>query len=136
MAHELRPDERRRTDEVRKAAVGRPSLFRKSIGREGGASFSITQAQGFLNAVATASARHRTTRNYTQEVGPDGESGGSRLSVVAPGSYAEYEAALSRLTAAFIEAEGRQPTTDDDAFWAAQATLLRAFQAATTGELG
>lgn len=99
------------------------------------AKFSINDGQGFLHALAEASARHPLARTLTgNDLAHDVE-GGSYMSVTPAGSEAELRDQIARLSIAFERAEGRPPSYRDDAFWEAVNTLLRAYEGPTLGDL-
>jgi hypothetical protein len=98
--------------------------------------FSITEAQGFLHAVAEASARHRVGRTYTDESELTfADEGGTHLKVVPAGSEDEFWAQVAQLSLAFSEAEGRPPTYADDNFWEAINVLHDAYEGPELGNL-
>jgi hypothetical protein len=99
-------------------------------------SFSITEAQGFLHAVAEASARHRVGRTYTDESELTfADEGGTHLKVVGAGSEDEFWDQVAQLTRAFTDAEGRPPTYRDDNFWQAVNVLHDAYEGPEIGSL-
>jgi hypothetical protein len=98
--------------------------------------FSITEAQGFLNAVAEASARHRVGRTYTDETELDfTEAGGSSLKVISATSEDEFWAQVQSLTRAFEVSEKRPPTYADDNFWEAFNVLHDAYRGPELGDV-
>jgi hypothetical protein len=98
--------------------------------------FSITDPQGFLHAVANASARHQVGRTYTDETELSfNEQGGTHLKVFPAGTEDEFYSQVARLTIAFEEMEGHPPTTEDDAFWEAVNTLHAAYEGPELGNL-
>lgn len=98
--------------------------------------FSITEAQGFLNAVAEASARHRVGRTYTDETELDfTEAGGSSLKVVPAATEDQFWNQVAALTLAFENSEGRAPTIEDDNFWEAFNALHDAYEGPELGDV-
>ncbi len=96
--------------------------------------FTVQDIQRFLNELASESGEHPSRASQTQELGPKRTAGGSKLTVVAPDSYGEYEVALAKLRQSFEDAEGRQPTAEDDHFWSATSQVLRAFLGDSVGD--
>jgi hypothetical protein len=91
--------------------------------------FSITDAQSFLQAVASATSRHRVGRTFTDENELTfSDEGASRLKVVPAGSQDELEQQVRMLKAAFEREEGRPPTERDDEFWQAVTALIDAYE--------
>jgi hypothetical protein len=99
------------------------------------AKFSITGAQGFLHALAKASARHPASRFQILDEVTQGVEGGSRMSVTPAGSQEELRDQIARLSIAFERSEGRPPSDRDDAFWEAVNTLFEAYQGPTLGSV-
>jgi alkanesulfonate monooxygenase SsuD/methylene tetrahydromethanopterin reductase-like flavin-dependent oxidoreductase (luciferase family) len=99
------------------------------------AKFSITGAQGFLHALAEASARHPLARTMTGDDLTYSEEGGSYLSVTPAGSPDELAAQIDRLREAFEVHEGRPPSDRDDAFWEAVNALYDAYDGPELGSV-
>jgi hypothetical protein len=99
------------------------------------AKFSVTDGQGFLHALAEASARHPVSRFEVLDEITQGVEGGSYLSVTPAGSPDELAAQIDRLREAFEVSEGRPPSDRDDAFWEAVNQLFEAYQGPKLGSV-
>jgi hypothetical protein len=99
------------------------------------AKFSINDGQGFLHALAEASARHPLARTLVGDDLTHSVEGGSYLSVTPAGSEGELRDQIARLCIAFERAEGRPPSDRDDAFWEAVNALFEAYEGPTLGSV-
>jgi hypothetical protein len=97
------------------------------------AKFSITDGQGFLHALAEASARHPLARTLTGDDLNYTDEGGSLYSITPAGSEDELRDQIALLTLAFERAEGHPPSDRDDEFWIAVDALFKAYEGPTLG---
>lgn len=96
--------------------------------------FNISDAQGWLHAVAGATASHKVTRWLGDGSPVDVTTeGGSTFSVTPAGSEDQFMAQRDALVTAFFDASGRFPaveggTADDRLFWEAVTAIYNAYQ--------